>query len=417
MSLPSRPSPPQSGADGAGRITTGNRDADSILGGGFPANSINVIMGAPGTGKTLFAQQLALYNADPDRPVLYLTTLSEPMAKVVTYLQEVSFYDESKIGTAVRYEDLGPELLEHGIMALVSRVREAIKEFSPRLIIIDSFKALHDLSASAADTRRFVAELAGLVTAFSTTTFLVGEYTDEEVAKYPEFAVADAIVEFARRKRTTNDERYVRVSKLRGSAYREGLHGFRITGSGLEFFPRLVSPEFPKEYVPSADIIRTGVAGLDAMLGGGLRRGTCALVIGPTGSGKTTIGLQFALEGMRRGEPVLYLNFQENPSQLSRLVDSLGGVEGGLADLWHAIYVSPVELQIDSLIGRSFQMVRELGIRRLVVDSVGDLLLAAADPQRVHDYLYAFTQHMARNEVSCFLTYETGLGLRSRGGV
>ncbi len=409
--------PPDTTSSGLARITTGNSGADAILGGGFPANSINIIMGAPGTGKTLFAQQLALHNADPDRPVLYLTTLSEPLAKVVTYLQQLSFYDESKIGTAVRYEATGNALIEHGVTALMSRVRQAIKDLSPHIIIIDSFKAIHDLSTSVADMRRFVADLAGLLTAYETTTFLVGEYVEEDVARYPEFAVADAIIEFARRKRSTSDERYVRVSKLRGSSYREGLHGFRITPGGVEFYPRLVSPEFPRDYLLASDRVSTGVPGLDAMLGGGLWRGTCTLVAGPTGSGKTTTSLQFALEGVKQGEPTLYLNFQENATQLGRLVHSLsGGLDPRAAELWHAIYLSPVELQIDSLIGRSFDLIREAGIRRVIVDGVGDLLLAAGDAQRVHDYLYAFTQHMARNGVSSLLTFETGMGQPYRGG-
>src|SRR5262249_14780800 len=151
--------------------------ADAILGGGFPANSINIIMGAPGTGKTLFAQQLALRNADRERPVLYLTTLSEPLAKVVTYLQQLTFYDGSKIGVGVHYEDLSEALVEHGVGAVVSRVREAIMRLSPSIIVIDSFKAVHDLSTSVAEMRRFVADLAGLLTAYETTTFLVGEYS------------------------------------------------------------------------------------------------------------------------------------------------------------------------------------------------------------------------------------------------
>lgn len=409
---------PSPGTDsGLPRLSTGNTAADSILGGGFPANSINIIMGAPGTGKTLFAQQLALFNADRERPVLYLTTLSEPLAKVVTYLQQLPFFDETKVGTAVRYEDLSEALVEVGIDAVVSRLREAIKQLSPRIIIIDSFKAVHDLSPSVADMRRCVADLAGLLTAYDATTFLVGEYTEEEIARYPEFAVADGIVELARRKRTTSDERYVRISKLRGSSYREGLHGFRITSEGLEFFQRLVSPEFSRDYLPASDRISIGIPGLDAMLGGGLWRGTCTLVAGPTGSGKTTTALQFCLDGVRKGEPILYLNFQENPTQLRRLVQSLsGGLDERSGELWHAVYLSPVELQIDSLIGRSFDMIRQAGIRRLVIDGVGDLLLAAGDAPRVHDYLYAFTQHLARNEVSALLTYETSMGQRYRAG-
>jgi circadian clock protein KaiC len=402
-------------ADSLRRITTGSAGADQILGGGFPANSINVIMGAPGTGKTLFAQQLALYNTDPERPVLYLTTLSEPLAKVVTYLQQLTFYDESKVGRTVRYEDMGRRLMEEGVSALVSTLREAIKRHSPHIIIIDSFKAVHDLSTSVAEMRRCVADIAGLLTAYDTTTFLVGEYDEEEIGRYPEFAVADAIIEFARDKRSTSDERYVRISKLRGSSYLEGLHAFRISSAGLEFFPRLVSPAFPHDYWLSSERISTGVTDLDAMMGGGLWRGSCMLVAGPTGAGKTTLGIQFCLDGIRRGESNLYLNFQENPSQLGRLIASLGqDADGALAERWHTIYASPVELQIDSLIGQAFDMIREFGIRRVVVDGVGDLLMASGDSQRVHDYLYALTQHFARIDVSSLLTFESPLGPGSR---
>jgi circadian clock protein KaiC len=415
LSESGRISGPAAAADGLRRITTGSRGADQILGGGFPANSINVIMGAPGTGKTLFAQQLAMHNTDPERPVLYLTTLSEPLAKVVTYLQQLSFYDESKVGTAVRYEDLGRRLVEEGIPALVSTVREAIKRHSPHLIIIDSFKAVHDLSTSVAEMRRCVADLAGLLSAYDTTTFLVGEYEEEEIGRYPEFAVADAIIEFARDKRTSGDQRYVRVSKLRGASYLEGSHAFGISAAGLEFFPRLVSPAFPGDYRVSTERVSTGVAELDAMMGGGLWRGSCMLVAGPTGAGKTTYGIQFCLEGIRRGESCLYLNFQENPSQLGRLVASLGGdQDGAMARHWHTIYASPVELQIDSLIGRAFGMIREFGIRRVVVDGIGDLLMTAGDPQRVHDYLYALTQQLAHMEVSSLLTFETALEVEGR---
>ena len=88
----------------AERMSSGNPEADYILGGGFPANSINIIMGHPGSGKTILAEQLIFHNAGVDRPILYFTTLSEPLAKVVRYLQGFRFFDESKIGTQVDCE-------------------------------------------------------------------------------------------------------------------------------------------------------------------------------------------------------------------------------------------------------------------------------------------------------------------------
>jgi circadian clock protein KaiC len=387
------------------RISTGSSPADRILGGGFPAHSINIIMGEPGTGKTLFAQQLVFHNAGDDRPILYVTTLSEPLAKVMKYLQTFEFFDESRIGTSVIYDEAGTELAEKGIGELVPKVREWIRAHGPRIIVIDSFKALHDLSASTAEMRRVVHDLAGLLTAYDTTAFLVGEYSEEQMATHPEFVVADGIVELLRHETGMRDERYFRVRKLRGSSYREGLHALRLTAGGVKIFRRLVSPQEPRGYSIVRERVSTGVSGLDEMLGGGLWRGSTTLLGGPTGSGKTTIGLQFTLEGVRQGEPGLYVHLEENPTQMAYLVEGFGTAAEtpGL----HMLYHSPVELQIDSLVDEMFRLIRERGVKRVVIDAVGDLVTAVRDPQRLHDYLYALSQHFAAKGVTAMFTFET----------
>jgi circadian clock protein KaiC len=394
-------------ADGTQRISSGNGEADRVLGGGFPSNSINILMGEPGTGKTLFAEQLLFANANGGRPVLYLTTLSEPLSKVVTYLQLLPFYDEGKLGTAVMYDDIGELLATAGVSALVPRVRESILEFGPSIIVIDSFKAIHDLSPSVPEMRRLISELAGLLSAYATTTFLVGEYREEDISSFPEFAVADGIVEFARHKHSTRDERFLRVSKLRGSGYLEGLHGFQITSAGLEVYPRLVSPRIPAGYSVALERVPTGVAGLDRLLGDGLWRGSTSLLAGPTGSGKTTIGLQFALAGLTMGEPALYVNFQENPTQLARAIAGLGGDASELQRQGlHLLYTSSVELQIDHLIVQMFAIIERHGIRRVVLDAIGDLSLASVDVHRTHDYLYALVQRFAVAGITALLLLE-----------
>jgi circadian clock protein KaiC len=394
--------------DDAERMSSGNFQADHILGGGFPANSINIIMGHPGSGKTIFAEQLIFHNAADDRPILYLTTLSEPLSKVVRYLQGFRFFDETKLGTQVVYEDVGARLAEAGAPALVPLLQDAVRTLSPKIIVIDSFKAVHDLAPSVAERRRMVYEMTALLTAYGTTAFLLGEYTEDDILAYPEFAVADGIVELSRQRLGNRDERYFRVYKLRGSRYLEGAHAFRITDAGLDVYPRLVSPQMPEGYEAATERISTGVHGLDEMLDGGLWRGTTTLLAGPSGAGKTTIGLQFALEGARRGEPSLYMSFQENPTQLMRTIRGLGvDLEQLQAQGLDLVYASPVELQIDSIIVDMFRRIEQGRVRRLVLDAVGDLASAATDPQRLHDYLYALVQHFAVRTITSVLNFET----------
>jgi circadian clock protein KaiC len=388
------------------RVSTGDAGADRILGGGFPANTINIVMGQPGTGKTIFTEQIVFaHAAEIDRPILYLTTLSEPLAKVVRFVQDFAFFDESRIGSDVIYEDVGADLAEKGVASLVTHVRKAIMQMSPRIVVIDSFKAIHDLSDGPAETRRVMHDLSGLLTAYDTTSFLIGEYEQADIGRYPEFAVADGLVELSRRQLGARDDRYFRVLKLRGSRYLAGAHALRITGAGVEVFPRLVTPRHSVAYESVEERISTGVEGLDAMLGGGLRRGSTTFLVGPSGSGKTTLALQFAIEGARAGEPCLYVHFQENPSQLARTVRELGTDPAAL-DALDLYYTSPVELQIDTIIGEMFKRIGMDGVQRLVIDAMGDLATSAGDPQRLNDYLYSLVQHLAGHGVTSVITNE-----------
>lgn len=392
------------------RISTGNAAADGILDGGFPRASINIIMGLPGTGKTILTQQVAFANAGPGRPVLYLTTLSEPLAKLINYLQTYRFADPARIGTEILYEDLAADLAD-APEKLPERMLALIQQHRPSLIIVDSFKALSDLLPDPVTWRRVLYQLAGLLSAYDTTSFWVGEYTVDAVGQRPEFAVADAIVELTRELLGSRDTRYLRVVKVRGSNFLDGLHAFRITAEGLEIYPRLVSPRIAEDYAVSTERLQSGIVGLDPMIESGWLRGTSTLVLGPSGAGKTLLGLHFLREGVRLGEPGLLVGFQESPVQLARVIRNFGWVPEdllarGKLDL---LYASPVEMQIDTVVREMFLRIEVQGIRRVVIDAVADLERSARDSLRFRDYLYALSQHLAaRNITTLFLMEATG---------
>jgi circadian clock protein KaiC len=391
------------------RILTGDPGLDAILDGGLPTNAIHLVIGPPGAGKTIFAQRVVFANATARRPAAYLTTLSEPFAKTLTYLQEFPFFDEAKVGEAVHYDDLAPALAGGGPDTALVAIEEVLKTHRPGLLVIDSFKAIQDLYGPLPDRRRWLYQLSGLLAAFRTTTLWLGEYGPDDLNRHPEFAVADGIIEFANEPVGPRDRRVVRVHKLRGSAFRSGTHAVRITAQGLRAWPRLVTPAVTPDYRTVRERLATGIPGLDELVEAGFWRGSATLVAGPSGSGKTALGLHFVLEGARQGEPGMFVHFQENPIQLANIIRGFGRDPGPDLAAGRLVlhYESPVELEVDALIQDVFARLRAIGARRLVLDALGDLAGAAGDPRRFHDYLYAIVQHCAAADIACLLTLET----------
>ncbi len=112
-----------------GRLTSGNERLDDILAGGFPAHAINLVAGPPGSGKTILAQQYVFHNATVERPAVYLTTVSEPLEKVLRYGQTMAFFDAGAVGRAVFYEDLGELLSTKGLGGVLERIEGRVPAF------------------------------------------------------------------------------------------------------------------------------------------------------------------------------------------------------------------------------------------------------------------------------------------------
>jgi circadian clock protein KaiC len=232
----------------------------------------------------------------------------------------------------------------------------------------------------------------------------VGEYDDTEIGFVAEFAVADAILDLTTARSGQRDIRFLEVKKLRGSSFRSGQHAYRLTADGMHLFPRLADTPISEDYPLDSVRASSGIPALDDMLGDGYWPGASTLVAGPTGSGKTLMGLHFIINGARQGEPGVIATLQENATQLERVARGFGwsAEEPGV----ELMYRSPVDIHIDEWAYELMRTVKRAGARRILVDSLTDLRTAAPDNTRFREFAYSLLQRFARQGVSVMLTFE-----------
>ncbi len=391
-------------------LTTGSAALDRILGGGLPIRSVNVIAGEPGAGKTLFALQMLFHLARQGKKCLYFTTLSEPAVKLISYMQQLSFFDEALIGGNIVIADLGSVLRTQGSDATLKTITDRVEREQPAVVVIDSFKALREILGYSSVVRTFVYDLAVHAASWGATSLFVGEYTEAEIGSFSEFAIADGIIRFTNRRHELTTVREVEVLKIRGAEYVAGCHFFEIGVDGLTFFPRVRSPILaPAEASSPAERVSTGVPGLDALLGGGLPRASATVIQGGTGTGKTLLGLQFLVDGARHGEAGIHFTLEETADQVRGMAASFGWDFPDLERrrLLTISYISPVELSTDTFLDRARQQVGDRGARRAVLDSLTSLAFGAPSDRRYKELVYSLTKHFRALGTTLNLNMET----------
>jgi circadian clock protein KaiC len=395
-------------------LATGVPGLDTILGGGLPELSFNIIGGAPGSGKTTFAQQIMFGAATPERKALFFTAMGEPPVKMLRYQQQFGFFDFDKVGDAVHFISLGSQV-EHGDYdAVLAQILDDVRIHAPALVFIDSFRSFVQAARGGADQQdvaalqKFVQQLVTHMTSWNATTFLIGEYLANEADQNPIFTVADGIIWLNQHVQRNVMSRKLQVIKMRGQKQSPGLHAFRIDQGGLEVFPRIM-PSFDVSDLGALGQtqrarLSTGIAVLDEMLGGGLPAGYALLVSGPTGSGKTVLATEFLAAGARNGETGVIALFERNPSQLlNTRLDTL--VAAGQVVLTS---IRSLDISIDEILYDLVGTIERTGATRIVLDSIPGFMMSLT-PEAREDFgesLYRMATMLGSKGVTLLMTNE-----------
>lgn len=394
-------------------LSTGVPGLDEVLGGGLPEYSFNLIAGEPGSGKTTLAHQIMFANASIERSALYLTILGEPALKMLRYLQQMTFFDPAKVGEAIHFVDMSPEVLRKDLGKVLDRIVHQVEELKPAIVVVDSFRTMVRSQVlqevGEMQLQSFLQRLAVFLTTWEATAFLVGEYLDAEMKDNPVFTMADSILWLNQSRERSSVVRKLQVVKLRGQASMPGLHTFRIDADGLHVFPRVFRrmPEIVK--VDPGSRARIGVPGLDELLHGGIPRGDTVLVAGPSGCGKTCLTTHFIAAGAEEAPAVLVV-FEEHPEDYIRRAKEMGfdlerlGREGKL----EVISLRPLDLSVDETLQEVRLTVETMGARRLVIDSLTGFELALAPTFRedFRESLYRMLGALTGAGVTIFMTVE-----------
>ncbi|MGD0706440.1 MAG: ATPase domain-containing protein [Trebonia sp.] len=390
-------------------MATGVSGLDLILGGGLEPGAVVVLAGAPGTGKTILAQQVCFAAGTPGHKAVYYTTVSEPDTKLLRHLEPFTFFDKGSLGSRVEHIHLGDFLrhAEGGLEPLVSEIVRKTLDEEPSVVVVDSAKMLRDF-ADERELRRALYDLTGRFAETRTVLLLLGEYTANELVSGVEFSLADGIIQLEYEAREPVDRRTLRIAKMRGGRNVPGRHTFQIDSDGVRVFPR-IETLVPAGVAPASGRISSGVPGLERLMPGGMRRGDASLVMGPSGVGKTTLALRWITRGLEDGETCLFVTFQDTADHLTEMGAVFGWDLGAAQAAGRLVisYVAMGDLDLDVLANAVRTNLAERPIRRIAIDSLAELVLADREWDRFPAYMRSLVGLVRAAGVSFLATSET----------
>ena len=395
-----------------GPVSSGSTALDYILAGGFAAKRIHLIEGAPGAGKTTLGLEFLLEGRRKNEACLYIT-LSESKEELTHVAQSHGW---SLDGIEI-FELVPPELsldqereqsivyasdLELG--ETVQLVKDEVERVAPARVVFDSLSEIRLLAQGALRFRRQVLALKHFFAQHGCTVLFLDDLT-ETIDDLSLHSLAHGVVRLEQIAQLYGAERRrLRVHKMRGRRFHGGYHDYVIRTGGLDIFPRLVASDHPNCGNEWKEAL-SGVPALDELVGGSLDYGTSTLIIGPSGTGKSTLGLRYAYEAMERGEKVLVVSFDETESIFRRRAAGLGMDTARFIENGGFTYrqVDPAELSPGELTGIVREHVEELGASVVVLDSLSGYQQAMPEEQFLLLQMHEILTYLNQQNVLTFL--------------
>ncbi len=391
-------------------LSTGIPGLDTILGGGLAAHRIYLIEGEPGSGKTTTGLQFLLDGARRGERVLYITlaeSLSELQAVADSHGWDISGIQvhevlppETMLEVETHYTMFHPSEVE--LSDMLKLILGAVEQIKPTRIVLDSLSELQLLADSPLRYRRQVLALKQFFAKRECTVILLDDRTSSQ-GDLQVRSIAHGVIQLDHAVKDYGSERRrLRVVKYRGQKFMGGLHDYLLVRGGLEVHPRLIASE--TRSVSARRQLSSGLPKLDMLLGGGIEEGTSTLLMGPSGTGKSSLAAQFASAANQRGEAAAMFLFEESTSNLLHRADSLNmglreSIDNGLLTIQQ---VDPAELTPGQFSSAIVAAVHR-GAKVVVIDSLNGYLQAVPDERFMTTYLHEILTFLGQHHVATVL--------------